>query len=200
MTLVTLKAPDFTSSAVLNNGEIINNFNFYNFTKNKYSVIFFWPMDFTFVCPSELISFDKRYMEFKKRNTKIIGISIDSEFVHNFWRKTPLSNGGVGIIRYPMVSDIKKNIMRSYGIEHPNLGIALRASFLIDKNKIIRHQVINDLPFGRNINEIIRMIDALQFYEKNGEVCPAQWKIGHEGITATPEGISKYLSKNYKNL
>lgn len=200
MILVSRKAPDFVATAVMKNGEIIHNFNFNKFTLNKYVVIFFWPMDFTFVCPSEIISFSKRYDEFKKRNVEIIGVSCDSAFVHNAWRNTSIKKGGIGKINYTMVSDVKKEIQKSYGIEHPIHGIALRGSFLIDKNKIVRHQVVNDLPLGRNIDEMIRMIDALKFHETSGEVCPAQWNVGKKGITPSSDGISEYLSKNIDSL
>ncbi|CAL4320466.1 peroxiredoxin C [Buchnera aphidicola] len=200
MILVTQKAPNFTAPAILHNGEIIENFNFKNYTSNTFAVLFFWPMDFTFVCPSEIIAFNQFYEEFKNRNVKIVGVSFDSVFVHNAWRNTPINKGGIGHIKYTMVSDVKRNIQKMYGIEHPDLGMALRASFLIDVNGIIRHQVINDLPFGRNIKEMIRMIDAVQFHEKNGSVCPAQWEKGKEAMEASPSGVSKYLSKNINYL
>lgn len=200
MVLVTRQAPDFTAAAVLGTGEIINNFNLKSHIHSKTAVIFFWPMDFTFVCPSELIAFDKRYEEFQKRSVKIIGVSLDSEFVHNAWRQIPFDKGGIGPVKYPMVADIKREIIKAYGIEHPDTGVALRGSFLIDKDGIIRHQVINDLPLGRNIDEMIRMVDALQFYEEHGEVCPAQWKKGQEGMEASPEGVAKYLAENLTKL
>lgn len=200
MILVSRQAPDFIATAIMKNGKIINDFNFYKSTINKYVVIFFWPMDFTFVCPSEIISFNKKYEEFQKRNVEIIGISCDSVFVHNAWRNTPIEQGGIGKVNYTMVSDIKKEIQKNYGIEHPSNGVALRGSFLIDKNKIVRHQVINDLPLGRNINEMIRMIDALKFHEVSGDVCPAQWDIGKKSIQPSTKGIAEYLSKNFENL
>ncbi|QJC29458.1 peroxiredoxin C [Enterobacteriaceae endosymbiont of Plateumaris pusilla] len=200
MILVTKKAPDFNASAVLNDGSIIDNFNFKEYSKNKITVIFFWPLDFTFVCPSEIISFNNHYNDFNKRNVKILGISCDSQFTHNAWRNTPIQKGGIGKIKFTIVSDLKKEIQQKYGIEHPELGIALRASFLIDKNGIIRHQLVNDLPFGRNINEMIRMIDALKHYEKYGEVCPAQWEKGKKSIIPTSKGISDYLTNNIQQL
>ncbi|AAO26904.1 peroxiredoxin 2 [Buchnera aphidicola str. Bp (Baizongia pistaciae)] len=195
MVLVTYPAPDFTASAISCNGDIINNFNFKEFTNNQTSILFFWPMDFTFVCPSEIIAFNQELSKFKKRNVKLIGVSIDSVYVHHAWRNTLSHNGQIDKINFTMVSDLKREIQRSYGIEHPQLGVALRATFLIDKNRIIRHQTINDLPFGRNISETLRMIDALHFYEKYGEVCPANWKKGDTGIKTTQEGIHKYLEK-----
>ncbi|AZP36387.1 putative peroxiredoxin [Candidatus Annandia adelgestsuga] len=200
MILVSQSAPNFISSAILGNGKMTSNFNFREFTKNKTVVLFFWPMDFTFVCPSELIAFNNRYQDFKNKKTIIVGISIDSIFVHNAWRNTPIKQGGIGQIKYIMVSDIKRKIQKSYGIEHPKLGISLRGSFLIDKEGIIRHQVINDLPLGRNIDEMLRMVDALHFYEKYGEVCPAQWYKGKKGIIPNNKGIKDYLSNSYKDL
>ncbi|QJC33647.1 redoxin domain-containing protein [Enterobacteriaceae endosymbiont of Donacia provostii] len=200
MILVTKKAPDFDAPAVSKNGSIIDNFNFYNYVDNKITVLFFWPLDFTFVCPTEIISLNKNLNDFNKRNVKILGISCDSQFVHYAWRNTPIKNGGIGNINFIMISDIKKNIQKSYGIEHPELGIALRALFLIDKKKIVRHQLINDLPFGRNITEIIRMIDALNHYEKYGNVCPAQWKKGKKSIIPNNAGITDYLSHHIDEL
>ncbi|WMC18877.1 MAG: peroxiredoxin C [Enterobacteriaceae bacterium PSpicST2] len=200
MTLVTLKAPDFTASAISKDGKIIKDFNFKKYTNNKYVVLFFWPMDFTFVCPSELIAFDKRFYEFQKRNVELIGISIDSEYVHNAWRNTPINEGGIGKVKYIMIADIKRKIQKLYGIEHPKLGVALRASFLIDKNSIIRTQIINDLPIGRNVDEIIRTIDALQFHEKYGDVCPAQWEKGKPSIIPSTKGIIQYLNKYLDKL
>ncbi|MEA9390771.1 peroxiredoxin C [Acerihabitans sp. TG2] len=196
MVLVTRQAPDFTAAAVLGSGEVVNNFNLKSHIQGKPAVVFFWPMDFTFVCPTEIIAFDKRYEEFKERGVEIIGVSFDSEFVHNAWRQVPVEKGGIGEVRYPLVADVKHEIMQAYGIEHPEAGVALRASFLIDKEGVVRHQVVNDLPLGRNIDEMIRMVDALQFHEKHGEVCPAQWEKGAEGMGASPEGVAKYLSEN----
>ena len=180
MVLVTRQAPDFTSSAVLGNGEIVNNFNFKKHVNGKAAVLFFYPLDFTFVCPSELIAFDHRYEEFKKRGVEVVGVSIDSEFTHNAWRNTPTENGGIGAVKYALAADVKHEIAKAYGIEHPEEGVALRGSFLIDKNGVVRHQVVNDLPLGRNIDEMLRMVDALQFHEEHGEVCPAQWEKGKE--------------------
>jgi len=198
MVLVTLKAPDFTAPAILGNGSYVDNFNLKKHINGKTTILFFWPMDFTFVCPSELISFNKFYKDFKKRNVEIIGVSFDSIFVHNAWRNTPPNQGGIGKVQYIMVSDMKRDIQKSYGIEHPTVGAALRASFLIDNNLIVRHQVINDLPLGRNIQEMLRMVDALQFYESHGEVCPANWNIGDDGIKPTSKGIKDYSSKKFK--
>lgn len=199
MVLVTREAPDFTTTAVLGNGEIKENFNLKNHIKGKAAVLFFWPLDFTFVCPTELIAFDKRYQEFEKRDVEIIGVSIDSQFTHNAWRNTSTDEGGIGAVQYPMVSDVNHKITQAYGIEHP-AGVALRASFLIDKKGIVRHQVVNDLPLGRNIDEMLRMVDSLQFHEENGEVCPAQWEKGKAGMTASADGVAKYLSEHAAKL
>ena len=200
MVLVTRQAPDFTCAAVLGNGEIVNNFNFKKHINGKAAVLFFYPLDFTFVCPSELIAFDHRYEEFKKRGVEVVGVSIDSEFTHNAWRNTPTENGGIGAVKYALAADVKHEIAKAYGIEHPEEGVALRASFLIDKNGVVRHQVVNDLPLGRNIDEMLRMVDALQFHEEHGEVCPAQWEKGKEGMKDSPEGVAKYLKQNADKL
>ena len=200
MVLVTRQAPDFTSSAVLGNGEIVDNFNFKKHIEGKAAVLFFYPLDFTFVCPSELIAFDHRYEEFKKRGVEVVGVSIDSQFTHNAWRNTPTENGGIGAVKYALAADVKHEIAQAYGIEHPEAGVALRASFLIDKNGVVRHQVVNDLPLGRNIDEMLRMVDALQFHEEHGEVCPAQWEKGKEGMKDNPEGVAKYLKQNADKL
>ena len=200
MVLVTRQAPDFTCAAVLGNGEIVNNFNFKKHINGKVAVLFFYPLDFTFVCPSELIAFDHRYEEFKKRGVEVVGVSIDSEFTHNAWRNTPTENGGIGAVKYALAADVKHEIAKAYGIEHPEEGVALRGSFLIDKNGVVRHQVINDLPLGRNIDEMLRMVDALQFHEEHGEVCPAQWEKGKEGMKDNPEGVAKYLKQNADKL
>ena len=200
MVLVTRQAPDFTSSAVLGNGEIVNNFNFKKHVNGKAAVLFFYPLDFTFVCPSELIAFDHRYEEFKKRGVEVVGVSIDSEFTQNSWRNTPTENGGIGAVKYALAADVKHEIAKAYGIEHPEEGVALRASFLIDKNGVVRHQIVNDLPLGRNIDEMLRMVDALQFHEEHGEVCPAQWEKGKEAMKDSPEGVAKYLKQNADKL
>ena len=200
MVLVTRQAPDFTCAAVLGNGEIVNNFNFKKHINGKAAVLFFYPLDFTFVCPSELIAFDHRYEEFKKRGVEVVGVSIDSEFTHNAWRNTPIENGGIGAVKYALAADVKHEIAKAYGIEHPEEGVALRASFLIDKNGVVRHQIVNDLPLGRNIDEMLRMVDALQFHEEHGEVCPAQWEKGKEGMKDSPEGVAKYLKQNADKL
>ncbi|WP_085247873.1 peroxiredoxin C [Gilliamella mensalis] len=200
MTLVTRKAPDFTSAAVLGTGEIVNNFNLSQHINGKYAVVFFWPMDFTFVCPSEIIAFDHRLEEFKKRGVEVIGVSMDSEYVHNAWRNTPQDKGGIGEVKFPIVADIKHSIMQAYGVEHPEAGVALRASFFIDKSGIVRHETINDLPIGRNIDEMIRIVDAFQFHEEHGEVCPAQWTKGKKGMKANPNGVASFLKEHASEI
>ncbi len=198
--LVGREAPDFTAAAVLGNGEIVDNYNFKKETKGKYTVIFFYPLDFTFVCPSELIAFDHRLGEFSKRGVEVIGVSIDSQFTHNAWRNTAINDGGIGPVKYPLIADITHSICQAYDVEHPEAGVAFRGSFLIDKNGLVRHQVVNDLPLGRNIDEMLRMIDALQFTEEHGEVCPAGWKEGDKGMQATPDGVASYLAEEADKL
>lgn len=193
--LVGKPAPDFTAAAVLGNNDIKEDFNLSSHIKGKAAVIFFWPLDFTFVCPSELIAFDHRLEEFKKRGIEVVGVSIDSHFTHLAWKNTPIDKGGIGKVGYPMVADIKHEIAKAYDVEAEG-GVAYRGSFLIDKAGIVRHQVINDLPLGRDIDEMLRMVDALQFHEEHGEVCPAGWKKGKAGMNASTEGVAKYLTEN----
>lgn len=198
--LVGREAPDFSAAAVLGDGTIVDEFNFKQGIKDKYAVLFFYPLDFTFVCPSELIAFDHRLDEFKKRNVEVIGCSIDSHYTHNAWRNTPLNDGGIGPVRYPLIADLNHAICKAYDVETPDGKVAYRGSFLIDKEGIVRHQVVNDLPLGRNIDEMLRMIDALQFNETHGEVCPAGWKEGDAGMQGTPEGVADYLAGHAEGL
>ncbi|WP_223670306.1 peroxiredoxin [Kangiella shandongensis] len=198
--LVGRKAPDFTAAAVLGNGEIVEDYNFAEATKGKPTVVFFYPLDFTFVCPSELIAFDHRLEEFKKRGVEVVGVSIDSHFTHNAWRNTAINDGGIGQVGYTLVADVKHEICQAFDVEHPEAGVAFRGSFLIDKDGTVRHQVVNDLPLGRNVDEMIRMVDALQFHEEHGEVCPAGWNQGDKGMDASPEGVAKYLSEEGDKL
>jgi peroxiredoxin (alkyl hydroperoxide reductase subunit C) len=197
--LVGKTAPDFTAAAVLGNNEINESFNFASYTKGKAAVIFFYPLDFTFVCPSELIAFDHRLAEFKSRGVEVIGVSIDSHFTHLAWKNTPVNNGGIGQVGYPLVADIKHEICKAYDVEADG-GVAYRGSFLINKAGVVVHQVVNDLPLGRDIDEMLRMVDALQFFEENGEVCPAGWKKGKAGMSASTEGVAKYLAENANDL
>ncbi len=198
--LVGREAPDFTAPAVLGSGEIVDSYNFKNTIKGKYAVVFFYPLDFTFVCPSELIAFDHRLEEFKKRNVEVIGVSIDSHFTHNAWRNTDVKDGGIGQLGYTLVADMTHAICKAYDVETPDGAVAFRGSFLIDTNGMVRHQVVNDLPLGRNVDEMIRMVDALQFTEEHGEVCPAGWNQGDKGMTATPDGVAAYLSNEADKL
>lgn len=198
--LVGRDAPDFCVPAVLGDGSIVDEFRFYDAINGKYAVLFFYPLDFTFVCPTELIAFDKRLAEFKKRNVEIVGVSIDSHFTHNAWRNTPVDKGGIGPVGYTLAADLNHAIAKNYGIETPDGNVAFRASFLIDKGGMVRHQVVNDLPLGRNIDEMLRMVDALIFHEENGEVCPAGWKEGDTGMKDTPDGVADYLAKEADKL
>jgi len=198
--LVGREAPNFSAPAVLGSGEIVDNYELSEAIKGKYAVIFFYPLDFTFVCPTELIAFDKRLAEFKKRNVEVIGVSVDSHYAHNAWRNTPVDQGGIGAVGYPLVADLTHSIAKAYDVETPNGAVAFRGSFLIDKKGIVRHQVVNDLPLGRNIDEMLRMVDALQFNEEHGEVCPAGWHEGSAGMKDTPEGVASYLSEHAKEL
>ena len=197
--LVSKQAPDFTAQAVMGNNEI-RDFTLSKEIKSKYAVIFFYPLDFTFVCPSELIAFDHRLDEFKKRNVEVIGCSIDSQFTHLAWKNTAIDKGGIGQVKYPLIADVKHEICRAYDVEFGAAGVAFRGSFLIDKNGVVRHQVVNDLPLGRNIDEMIRMVDALQFTEEHGEVCPAGWNKGKAGMKASTAGVAEYLAAHSKEL
>ena len=197
--LVGKAAPDFTAAAVMGNNSIEESFNLKTHIKEKYAVVFFYPLDFTFVCPSELIAFDHRLNEFKARGVEVIGVSIDSHFTHLAWKNTAINNGGIGQVQYPLVADIKHSICQDYDVEH-DAGVAFRGSFLIDKAGVVRHQVVNDLPLGRNIDEMLRVIDALQFTEEHGEVCPAGWKKGDEGMKASTAGVAEYLAKHAGEL
>ena len=198
--LVGKSAPDFTAAAVLGNGNIVDNYNLKQATAGKYAVIFFYPLDFTFVCPSELLAFDHRMNEFKARNVEVIGVSIDSHFTHNAWRNTPINQGGIGAVGYTLVADMNHAICKAYDVETPDGNVAFRGSFLIDKAGMVQHQVVNNLPLGRNVDEMLRMVDALQFFEQHGEVCPAGWKKGDAGMKASPDGVAEYLAKNADKL
>ena len=197
--LVTKKAPDFTATTVLGNNDIIEDFNLYdNFGENG-TVLYFYPLDFTFVCPSEIIAFDHRLEEFKSRGINVIGVSVDSQFSHFAWKSTPVNEGGIGQVKYPLVADLTKEISKSYDVLLEG-GVALRGSFLIDKDGTVRHAVINDLPLGRNIDEMIRMVDTMLFTNEHGEVCPAGWSKGDEGMKADTEGVAEYLAKHEDEL
>ncbi len=198
--LVGRKAPDFSCAAVLGNGEMTGQFKFSESTKGKYALIFFYPLDFTFVCPSELIALDKRMDQFKALGVEVIAVSIDSQFSHNAWRNTPINQGGIGKVAYTLAADVHHRICQSYGVEHPEAGVAFRGAFIIDKNGTVRSQIVNDLPIGRNIDEILRIFDALQFHEKHGEVCPAGWEKGKQGMKASIDGVASYLATHAESL
>lgn len=198
--LVGRQAPDFTAAAVLGNGEIVSQFQLSQTIKGKYGLLFFYPLDFTFVCPSELIALDRRMSQFKERNVEVMGISIDSQFTHNAWRNTSIDAGGIGQVGYTLVADTNHSICQAYGVEHPQMGVAFRGSFLIDKSGIVRSQIVNDLPIGRNIDELIRLVDALQFHETHGDVCPAGWKKGDKAMNPSPAGVASFLAKHAEQL
>jgi peroxiredoxin (alkyl hydroperoxide reductase subunit C) len=194
--LVTKKAPDFAAQAVMPDNTIqelkLSDY------RGKHVILFFYPLDFTFVCPSEIIAFDKALSKFKERNCEVIGVSVDSEYSHFAWKNTSHNEGGIGNIQFPLVADLTKKITESYGILL-NDSVALRGLFLIDREGIVRHAVINDLPLGRNVEETLRMVDALQFFEEHGEVCPANWKPGEDGMKPTADGVAEYLEKHADN-
>ena len=196
--LVTKPAPDFVAPAVLADGSVKDNFSLSSL-RGKYVVLFFCPLDFTFVCPTEIIAHNNRAAKFRERGAELVGVSIDSQFTPAAWRNTPVEKGGIGPVGFPIVADVKHEITRAYGIEHPD-GVALRGSFLIDREGIVQHQVVNNLPLGREVDEMLRMVDALQFFEENGEVCPAGWQKGQDAMKADAKGVAEYLAKHAKEL
>ncbi len=217
MSLIGKKAPQFKATAVINGGEIVENFSLDQFIGKKYVLLFFYPLDFTFVCPTEILAFQEKLAEFEKRNTAVVGCSIDSEFSHWAWLQTDVNKGGIKGVKFPLVADLSKTISMNYDVlageysccdcddeacqydsVFKGAPVAYRGLFLIDKDGIVRHLLVNDLPLGRNVDEAIRMVDALQFFEQNGEVCPANWHKGDKGMKATQEGVSDYLSKQKK--
>jgi peroxiredoxin (alkyl hydroperoxide reductase subunit C) len=194
-TLVTKEAPDFTADAVMAD----NSFGTIKLSsfRGKNVVLFFYPLDFTFVCPSEILAFNKRLADFKARNCEVVGVSVDSKFTHLAWKNTPIDQGGIGNIQYPLIADLKKEIARDYGVLFETAGVALRGLFLIDTKGIVRHALINDLPLGRSVIEALRMVDALQFVETHGDqVCPANWQEGDIAMKPTAEGVADYLAKH----
>jgi peroxiredoxin (alkyl hydroperoxide reductase subunit C) len=199
MNLVGKQAPDFSAPAVMPDNQINGSFSLHSYRNGGMAVLFFYPLDFTFVCPSEIIAFNNRVKEFNSRGVKLIGISVDSHFTHLAWKKTPVDKGGIGEIQFPLVADLTKSIAINYGVLLEG-GISLRGTFLIDHKGIIRHQLINDLPLGRNVDETLRTIDALIFHEEHGEVCPAGWRKGSNAMKATTEGVADYLSKHAAEL
>lgn len=197
--LVGRKAPDFQAQAVMGNGEI-KAFHLSQELQGKYGLLFFYPLDFTFVCPSELIALDHSVPKFEELNVQVMGISIDSQFSHSAWRNTPVEKGGIGPVNYPLIADVTHAIAQAYGVEHPEAGVALRAAILIDKDGIVRSQIVNDLPIGRNIDELLRLVSALQFHEEHGEVCPANWRQGKHGMKATSDGVQAFLANHADEL
>jgi peroxiredoxin 2/4 len=199
-TLVGQRAPDFTAGAILSNGEMIAQYHMHEQIRDKYALILFYPLDFTFVCPTELIALHNRMDQFKKRNVEVIGVSVDSPFTHFAWRNTPVDQGGIGHVHFTLVGDVQHKICQAYGVEHPEAGVAYRASILIDKKGKVRVHMVNDLPLGRNIGEILRLFDAIEHAEVNGEVCPAGWEKGKQGIMATRESTAQYLAEYAEEL
>ena len=199
-------APDFTCSAVQSDGGIIDNFNLHTRIRDKYALLFFYPLDFTFVCPSELIALNHRMDRFRELETEVVALSGDSHFTHNAWRSTSLDSGGIGPVSFTMASDLDGTILSNYGLRAPSnashyeTGTAMRGTFVIDKNQVIRHQSINDEPIGRNIDEFLRIIEGLQFFEENGQVCPAGWNQGDPGMINTPSGVADYLKTHAERL
>jgi len=198
--LVGKPAPDFSVGAVLGNGEIVDKFTLSEAIKGKYGLIFFYPLDFTFVCPSELIALDHRMDAFKALGVEVVAVSIDSKFTHNAWRNTSIDNGGIGPVKYTMAADLSHDIAKSYDVETAGGGPAFRGAFIIDKKGVVRSQIVNDLPLGRNIDELIRLVEALQYHEAHGEVCPAGWKKGDKGMKANTAGVAAYLAENAGKL
>ena len=198
--LVGKAAPDFTAAAVLANGDIVEDFNLKAHLKGSYGLVFFYPLDFTFVCPSEILAYSNRVPKFEALNVKVVAVSVDSQFTHSAWRNTAPADGGLGPVKFPMVADMTKQIARDYDVLIENQGVALRGTFLIDKDGIVRHQLVNDLPLGRNADEALRMVDALQFHEEHGEVCPAGWNKGDEGMKADASGVASYLGTHAEAL
>lgn len=197
--LVGKKAPNFTAAAVMGNNSIEEKFNLYEKISGKKCVLFFYPLNFTFVCPSELIAFNNKIEEFKARNVEVIGVSVDSQFSHLAYKNTSTNEGGIGNVQYPLVADLTKDIAQNYDVLCNN-SVAYRGLFLIDEECVVRHQIVNDLPLGRNIDEALRMVDALAFHQEHGEVCPANWNSGKEGMKPNSAGVKDYISKNASNL
>ena len=199
VSLVTQTAPDFTAPAVLPNNEIDPAFNLKSYLAGSYGLVFFYPLDFTFVCPSEILAHDHRIKALAEKDVKVVAVSVDSHFTHLAWKNTPVDKGGLGNVQFPMVADLTKSIARSYGVLI-NDAVALRGSFLIDKDGTVQVAHVNNLPLGRNVDEMLPLADALQFHEEHGEVCPAGWQKGKAGMQASPEGVAKYLAENAKDL
>ena len=197
--LVGKEAPDFTAAAVMPDNTINEAFNLKSHLKGKTGLLFFYPLDFTFVCPSEILAFDNRMDQFKERGVEVIAVSVDSHFTHLAWKNTAVNDGGIGKVKFPMVADLTKSIAKDYDVL-VNDAVSFRGTFLIDRDGIVRHQIVNDLPLGRNVDEAIRMVDALHHHEQHGEVCPAGWNKGKKGMEATSSGVASYLSEFSEKL
>ena len=197
--LVGKLAPDFDVAAVLGTGEIVDSYKRSEVMAGKYGLVFFYPLDFTFVCPSELIALDHRMDKFRELGVEVVAVSIDSQFTHNAWRNTAVNDGGIGAVTYAMAADINHDICRAYDVEAAD-GVAFRGAFIIDREGNVRSQLVNDLPLGRNIDELIRLVEALQFTDEHGEVCPAGWNKGDKGMNASPDGVAAYLAENPQAL
>ena len=192
-TLVTQPAPDFTATAVLADDTVDEQFTLASY-RGRYTLLLFYPVDFSFVCPTEILAFNQALPEFQSRDTDVIGISVDSHYSHLAWKRTAVEAGGIGTIDFPLVSDLSKDIARSYGVLFDN-EVALRALFLLDREGVVRHAMVNDLPLGRSVDEALRMVDALRFYDERGQVCPANWSDGRDGMAASQDGVVDYLSR-----
>jgi peroxiredoxin (alkyl hydroperoxide reductase subunit C) len=204
--LVGKKAPSFVTQAVHSNGEVVGDYNFAEASEGKYAVVFFYPLDFTFVCPSEILAMAARTQHLKDLGCEVVGISVDSHWTHNAWRNTSINDGGIGAVPFTLAADMSRKISKSYGIlakggkSYYPAGVSMRATFVIDQSGIVRHQVVNDEPLGRNMDEVVRIVEALQFFEEHGQVCPAGWNKGDAGMTNTPDGVASYLSENADSL
>ena len=204
--LVGKSAPDFTTQAVHANGEVVDDFNFHSVTQGKYAVLFFYPLDFTFVCPSEILAMSSRTAKLNELGCEVVGVSIDSHHTHFAWRNTPVNEGGIGSVNYTLAADMTRKISKKYGIlskggdSYYPAGVSMRATFVIDQKGIVRHMVVNDEPLGRNMDEVVRIVEALQFFENNGQVCPAGWNTGDDGMVNTPDGVASYLAANADKL
>ena len=196
--LVAKEAPDFTAAAAMPDGTI-SDIKLSDY-RGKYVILFFWPLDFTFVCPTEIIAMDHRQPTFAELGVEVLGVSIDSQFTHHAWRNTPVDKGGIGPVKFPIIADVNHKITQSYGIEHPDANVAMRGTFLIDKNGIVQSQTVNNLPLGRNIDEHVRVVEALQFFEEYGEVCPAGWNKGDSGMKPDADGVATYQAQNAGKL
>lgn len=204
--LVGRKAPVFETQAVHPTGDVVDDFNFEAAIKDKYAVLFFYPLDFTFVCPSEILAMANRTAKLRELGCEVVGVSVDSHWTHNAWRNTPVNEGGIGPVPFTLAADMTREISSAYGIladssdSYYPLGVSMRATFVIDRSGIVRHQVVNDEPLGRNMDDVVRVVEALQFFEENGQVCPAGWNQGDAGMVNTPEGVASYLADNAEKL